>query len=62
MNMKVDFTQDEMEVVEKYLFRKICKLEDSDLKDSYCYPRLTSFRTKLVKLMKNNTKNSLQNK
>lgn len=43
-----NFTKEEIEVVESYLFKKICRLEDADLKDSYCYPRLVSFRQKLL--------------
>lgn len=45
-----DFTNDEIEVVADYLFKKICRLEEADLKDSRCYPLLLSFYRKLLKL------------
>ena len=43
------FTEDEVEVVSDYLLRKMMRLEESGLTDSYCYPRLASFRAKLLK-------------
>ena len=42
-------TDDECEVLETYLFRKLCKLEDSGLTDSKCYPLLYSIRQKILK-------------
>lgn len=43
------FTEDEIEVVSDYLLRKMMRLEESGLTDSYCYPRIASFRAKLLK-------------
>ena len=43
------FTEDEIEVVSDYLLRKMMRLEESGLTDSYCYPRIASFRAKLLR-------------
>lgn len=43
------FTEDEIEVVSDYLLRKMMRLEESGLMDSYCYPRIASFRAKLLR-------------
>ena len=45
--IKIELTEEEAEVVSNYIFRKVCRLEDADLKDSYCYPRLYSAYHKL---------------
>lgn len=42
-----DYTKEELEVVINYLERKIIRLEEAGLTDSYCYPRLYSFLRKL---------------
>ena len=44
-----EFTEDEIEVVSDYLLRKMMRLEESGLTDSYCYPRIASFRAKLLR-------------
>lgn len=43
-------TIEELTVVIDYLDRKIWKLEDSNLKDSYCYSKLYFARQKLIKM------------
>lgn len=48
------FTEEEIEVVSDYLLRKMMRLEESNLKDSRCYPLIASFRTKLLRKYKNN--------
>ena len=45
--IKIELTKDEAEVISNYIFKKVCRLEDADLKDSYCYPRLYSAYRKL---------------
>lgn len=45
--IKIELTEEEAEVVSDYIFRKVCRLEDADLKDSYCYPRLYGAYRKL---------------
>lgn len=45
-------TDDEAEVLENYLFKKICRLEDAGLTDSHCYPLLCSMRRKLLHAQK----------
>ena len=45
--IKIELTKDEAEVISNYIFKKVCRLEDADLKDSYCYPRLYSAYHKL---------------
>lgn len=45
-------TEDEAEVLDNYLFRKICRLEDAGLTDSHCYPLLCSMRRKLIHAQK----------
>ena len=49
-------TDDESEVLENYLFKKMCKLEDAGLTDSHCYPLLCSIRRKLLRSKKAFTK------
>ena len=46
---EVPLTKEEAEVVVKYLLDRIVKLEDYQLKDSYCYPKLLSAYYKIKK-------------
>lgn len=55
-NLLLPLTDDEAEVLENYLFKKICKLEDAGLTDSHCYPLLCSIRRKLLRSKKAFTK------
>ena len=48
-------TDEESEVLENYLFKKMCRLEESGLTDSHCYPLLCSIRRKLLKSKKSFT-------
>ena len=50
--IKIELTEEEAKVVSDYIFRKVCRLEDADLKDSYCYPRLYSAYHKLSAALK----------
>ena len=45
--IKIELTEEEAEVISNYIFKKVCRLEDANLKDSYCYPRLYSAYHKL---------------
>ena len=45
--IKIELTEEEAEVISNYIFKKVCRLEDANLKDSYCYPRLYSTYHKL---------------
>ena len=45
--IKIELTEEEAEVISNYIFKKVCRLEDANLKDSYCYPRLYSAYRKL---------------
>ena len=45
--INIKLTEEEVEVVSDYIFRKVCKLEDAKLEDSYCYPRLYGAYRKL---------------
>ena len=45
--IKIELTEEEAEVVSNYIFRKVCRLEDAKLEDSYCYPRLYGAYRKL---------------
>ena len=45
--IKIELTKDEAEVISNYIFKKVCRLEDAKLEDSYCYPRLYSAYHKL---------------
>ena len=45
--IKIELTEEEAEVISNYLFKKVCRLEDANLKDSYCYPRLYGAYRKL---------------
>ena len=50
--INIKLTEEEAEVISNYIFRKVCRLEDANLKDSYCYPRLYSVYHKLSTAMK----------
>ena len=45
--INIKLTEEEAEVISNYIFKKVCRLEDANLKDSYCYPRLYSAYHKL---------------
>ena len=50
--INIKLTEEEVEVVSNYIFKKVCRLEDANLKDSYCYPRLYSAYHKLSAALK----------
>ena len=50
--IKIELTEEEAEVVSDYIFRKVCRLEDAKLEDSYCYPRLYGAYRKLSAALK----------
>ena len=50
--INIKLTEEEAEVVSNYIFKKVCRLEDANLKDSYCYPRLYSVYHKLSAALK----------
>ena len=50
--IKIELTKEEAEVVSNYIFKKVCRLEDAKLEDSYCYPRLYSAYHKLSAALK----------
>ena len=54
--IKIELTKDEAEVISNYIFKKVCRLEDTNLKDSYCYPRLYSAYHKLSVALNNDKK------
>ena len=54
--IKIELTEEEAEVVSDYIFRKVCKLEDAKLEDSYCYPRLYGAYRKLFTALNNDKK------
>ena len=45
--INIKLTEEEAEVVSDYIFRKVCRLEDAKLEDSYRYPRLYGAYRKL---------------
>ena len=45
--IKIELTEEGAEVISNYIFKKVCRLEDAKLEDSYCYPRLYSVYHKL---------------
>lgn len=51
--ISIELTEEEAEVVSNYVFRKVCKLEDSKLEDSYCYPKLYSVYHKIYNALQN---------
>lgn len=52
MAINIELTQQEAEVLENYLFRKLICLKESNLEDAKCYEALHSIQKKLVKEMK----------
>ena len=50
--IKIELTKEEAEVISNYIFKKVCRLEDAKLEDSYCYPRLYSAYRKLSVALK----------
>ena len=54
--IKIELTEEEAEVISNYIFKKVCRLEDANLKDSYCYPRLYSAYHKLSAALKDEKK------
>ena len=50
--IKIELTKEEVEVISNYIFKKVCRLEDAKLEDSYCYPRLYSAYRKLSAALK----------
>ena len=54
--IKIELTKDEAEVISNYIFKKVCRLEDAKLEDSYCYPRLYSAYHKLSAALNNDKK------
>ena len=50
--IKIELTEEEAEVISNYVFKKVCRLEDAKLEDSYCYPRLYSAYHKLSAALK----------
>lgn len=55
----ITLTEEEADVIDNYIFRKACRLEEANLKDSKCYPNLMSVHHKIVK---ERVKNYLQDK
>ncbi len=51
--VKIELSKEEAEVLRNYVFRKVCRLEDAKLEDSYCYPRLYSAHRKLCYALNN---------
>lgn len=45
--IKIELTEEEAEVVDNYIFRKMCRLEDAHLEESFCYLRLASAHRKI---------------
>ena len=54
--IKIELTEEEAEVISNYIFKKVCRLEDAKLEDSYCYPRLYSAYHKLSVALNNDKK------
>ena len=54
--IKIELTKEEAEVISNYIFKKVCRLEDAKLEDSYCYPRLYSVYHKLSVALNNDKK------
>lgn len=47
--IKLELTEKESEILDNYIFKKICRLEESNLTDSLCYANLLSIHHKLNK-------------
>ena len=54
--IKIELTKEKAEVISNYIFRKVGRLEDAKLEDSYCYPRLYSAYHKLAVALNNDKK------
>ena len=54
--IKIELTEEEAKVISNYIFKKVCRLEDANLKDSYCYPRLYNAYHKLSVALNNDKK------
>ncbi len=54
--IKIELTDEEAEVVDNYIFRKMCRLEDAHLEESFCYPRLASAHRKIQRAKQENNK------
>ena len=54
--IKIELTDEEAEVVDNYIFRKMCRLEDAHLEESFCYPRLASAHRKIQRAKQENKK------
>jgi len=50
--ISIELTEEEAEVVDNYIFRKACRLEDAGLTESFCYPRLYNTHRKLSRALK----------
>jgi hypothetical protein len=48
----ITLTESEAEVVDNYIFRKACRLEDANLKETHCYPRLYRTHQALSRALK----------
>jgi hypothetical protein len=48
----ITLTKEEAEVVDNYIFRKMGRLEEVHLEESFCYPRLCSAHRKIQKELK----------
>lgn len=49
---RIDFSKDELEVLEACVFHRMVTLENADLKESHCYPLLNSILMKIRKELK----------
>lgn len=47
--MIVELNNEELEILENYIFKKLINLENSNLTDAKCYRILYSIRQKLIK-------------
>lgn len=52
----VALTDREAEIVDTYIFRKACRLEEYKLTDSECYPNLMSAHLKIKRQLDKNKK------
>ena len=50
----IELTEDEAEVVDNYIFRKMCRLEEAHLEESFCYPNLASAHRKIQRARNEN--------
>lgn len=49
--LDISLPKDEAEVLKNYLLRKLERLEDAKLEDSYCYSKLQSVYYKILKYL-----------